>query len=144
MVREHDRGSVESCDRYIEQLVDMTRTYHYFFWRFLFLAIPFTKRKKPNDNNNPGNRQTAHRHGVFFFGGGGEVGFWGPKFHYFPTKKLGNFGFLNANSALKFCLTSKIFSSWKWREKKALMGHEFLSGTLLVYNHVTLWPCHLH
>jgi hypothetical protein len=24
------------------------------------------------------------------------------------------------------------------------MGHEFLSGTLLVYNHVTLWPCHLH
>jgi hypothetical protein len=32
----------------------------------------------------------------------------------------------------------------KMEKKKTLVGHEFLCSTLLVYDHVTLWPCHLH
>jgi hypothetical protein len=83
MVREHDRGTVESCDRYFEQLVDMMEPIS-IFQDSCFRPYTLQKGRNQMTTTTPetGRPPTDM---VFFFVFVGGV-FWGRNFTIFQQR----------------------------------------------------------
>jgi len=91
MVREHGRGTVESCDRYIEQLVDMLEPI-IIFRDSCFRPYSLQKgRNQMTTTTRETGRQPTDM--VFFFFFSFLLGFLGGEISLFLNKEIGEFFF---------------------------------------------------